>query len=223
MKINDQNQMLKSIQGVAGTIDLINGSSVNFPYMGKKKKSIEDIIEEEKDCDEEDFTASKCKICSEEIENLYTWYNLKPEYDDVDSATVCSLECLNTFRDRYDSYNYEIIEHDRCSAYFECKEIGNLRRMCERTSNKSYRDIMALSLTNYCEPAQAGIILSTHKLMKVLGDFSKQAEIQYQSSKEMIEQGAKESKRQFRTTTWMTILVIVLTAVNLVVTFLNFK
>ena len=37
----------------------------------------------------------------------------------------------------------------------------------------------------------------------------------------MMEQGAKESTKQFRITTWMTALVILLTVVNLVPTFFN--
>jgi len=78
-----------------------------------------------------------------------------------------------------------------------------------------------LNAVNHCEPAQAGTILSTHKLTETLRDFSKQTELQYQSNKEMMEQGAKESAKQFKITTWMTVLVIVLTLANLVPAFLN--
>lgn len=224
MKNNKQEEIWKSIQGMAGTIDTLKKSSANFAFMnpGKAKKSLDDIIEEEQnDKGDEDFTAHQCKICGVEIENLYSWYNLKPEYHGSDSVSVCSIKCLDAFREKYDSDNYEIIEHDRCSAYFECKETGNLRRKCEQISNKSYRDISAISLINYCEPAQAGIILSTHKLTETLKDFSKQTEEQYLSNKEMMEQGARESTKHFRITTWMTILVIILTIINLVPTFLN--
>ena len=63
--------------------------------------------------------------------------------------------------------------------------------------------------------------MSTHKLTEVLKDFSKQTEQQYISNKEMMEQGAKESAKQFKITTWMTVLVIILTVVNLVPTFIN--
>ena len=78
-----------------------------------------------------------------------------------------------------------------------------------------------MNAVNHCQPAQAGTILSTHKLTETLTNFSKQTEQQYLSNKEMMEQGAKESTKQFRITTWMTVLVIVLTLANLVPAFLN--
>lgn len=215
---------MKSLQGAAGITDALRNSAVKTAFFspGKSKKSVDDIIEEEQsDDDDKDFTADHCKICGEERESLYSWYNLKHEYNRSKSTSVCSIKCLDAFREQYSTDDYEIIEHYRCSAYFECKEIDNLRGKCERVQNKSYRDISTFSIINFCEPAQAGIILSTHKLTGVLKDISKQTEQQYLSNKEMMEQGAKESAKQFRITTWMTILVIILTVVNLVPTFLN--
>lgn len=215
---------MKSLQGVSGITDALRNSAVNTAFFspGKSKKSVDDIIEEEQgDDDDKDFTADRCKICGEEMESLYSWYNLKHEYNRSKSTSVCSIECLDAFREQYNADDYEIIEHYRCSAFFECKEIDNLRGKCERVQNKSYRDISTFSMINFCEPAQAGIILSTLKLTGVLKDFSKQTEQQYLSNKEMMEQGAKESAKQFKITTWMTILVIILTVVNLVTTFFN--
>ena len=224
MKNNKQEEIWKSLQGVAGITDVLRNSAVNAAFLNpqKPKKSVDDIIEEEQgDDDDKDFTADHCKICGEEMESLYSWYNLKHEYNRSKSTSVCSIKCLDAFREQYSTDDYEIIEHYRCSAFFECKEIDNLRGKCERVQNKSYRDISTFSIINFCEPAQAGIILSTHKLTGVLKDFSKQTEQQYLSNKEMMEQGAKESAKQFKITTWMTILVIILTVVNLVPTFLN--
>lgn len=74
---------------------------------------------------------------------------------------------------------------------------------------------------NHCEPAQAGTILSTHKLTEVLERFSDQANQQFLASKEMMVQSAAESAKQFRTTTIMTVLVIVLTIINLIPAFIN--
>lgn len=224
MKYNKQEKLWKSLYGVAGITDALRNSTVNAAFLssGKPKKSVDDIIEEEQNDDDKDFTSNQCKICGEEIENLYSWYNLKHEYNSSKSTSVCSIKCLDAFREQYDADDYEIIEHYRCSAYFECKEIDNLRRKCERAENKSYREISpSLIMSNFCEPAQAGIILSTHKLTRVLKDFSKQTEQQYLSNKEMMEKGAEESAKQFRITTWMTVLVIILTIVNLIPTFLN--
>lgn len=224
MKYNKQEELWKSIQSVAGITDAIKNSAVNTAFIrpGKSKKSVDDIIEEEQDDDDDkDFTADHCKICGKEIASLYSWYNLKHEYNRSKSTSVCSVKCLDAFREQYSADDYEIIEHYRCSAFFECKEIDNLRGKCERVQNKSYRDISTFAMTNFCEPAQAGIILSTHKLTGVLKDFSKQTEEQHLSNKEMMDQGAKESAKQFKITTWMTVLVIILTVVNLVPTFLN--
>lgn len=224
MKIDGREKIFKSLQGVSGITDALRNSAVNTAFFspGKSKKSVDDIIEEEQgDDDDKDFTADHCKICGEEMESLYSWYNLKHEYNRSKSTSVCSIKCLDAFREQYSADDYEIIEHYRCSAFFECKEIDNLRGKCERIQNKSYRDISTFSMLNFCEPAQAGIILSTHKLTGVLKDFSKQTEQQYLSNKEMMEQGAKESAKQFKITTWMTILVIILTVVNLVPTFFN--
>ncbi len=224
MKYNKQEELWKSLYGVAGISNVLRNSAVNAAFLspGKSKILVEDIIEEEQDDDDDmDFTADYCKICGVEIENLYSWYNLKHECDISKSVSVCSIKCLDAFREQYDADYYEIIEHDRCSAYFECEEIGNLRGKCERIENKSYKELSTSLLYNFCESAQAGIILSTHKLIEVLKDFSSQTEQQYQSNKEMMEQGAKESAKQFKVTTWMTILVIVLTIVNLVPTFFN--
>lgn len=214
---------MKSLKGVAGITGALRNSAINTAFFspGKSKKSVDDIIEEEQGDDESDFTDDHCEICGKEIESLYSWYNLKHEYNRSKSTSVCSIKCLDAFREQYSADDYEIIEHYRCSAYFECEEIENLRGKCERIENKSYRDLSTFPMVNFCEPAQAGIILATHKLTGVLKDFSKQTEKQYLSNKEMMEQGANESTKQFKITTWMTILVIILTVVNLIPIFFN--
>lgn len=219
MKNNKQEEIWKSLQGVAGITEVLRNTAFLNPQ--KPKKSVDDIIEEEQDDDDNDFTAEYCKTCGKKMENLYSWYNLIHEYNRSKSDSVCSIKCLDAFREQYNADDYEIIEHYRCSAYFECEEIENLRGKCERIENKSYRDLSTFSMSNFCEPAQAGIILATHKLTGALKDFSKQTGEQYLSNKEMMEQGAKESAKQFKITTWMTILVIILTVINLVPTFLN--
>jgi len=188
----------------------------------KKYHSPEEILDEDSDeFDRPDFSNWECKICGEQIEEGYFWYYLRHGRDESKSIAVCSNECLDKLikSGNYDSY--EIYEYSRCTAYHKCEEIGNLRGMCETVENKTYRSIIPIISRNHCEPAQAGTILSTHKLTEVLKDFSKQTEQQYLSNKEMIEQGTKESAKQFRITTWMTVLVIILTVVNLVPTFLN--
>ena len=130
MENNKQEEAWESLQGVAGITDVLKNTAFFNPQ--KSKKSITDIIEEEQDDDDNDFTDEYCKICGKEMDKLYSWYNLKHEYDRNKSVSVCSIECLDEFRKQYNADDYVIIEHYRCSAYFECEEIENLRWKCER-------------------------------------------------------------------------------------------
>lgn len=188
----------------------------------KKYHSPEEILDEDSDeFERPDFSSWKCKICEESIEDGYFWYYIRHDRDESKSVAVCSKECLDKLLKKGNFQNYEIYEYSRCTAYYKCEEIGNLRGICELVENKTYQSIFKLNAVNHCQPAQAGTILSTHKLTETLTDFSKQTEQQYLSNKEIMEQGAKESAKQFKITTWMTILVIILTVVNLVPTFLN--
>lgn len=199
------------------------GTSYASGYGSSKRKiSLEEILDEESD-DEEfpDFSDWKCKTCGEAVDENYSWYYLRHEIDGNKSVVLCSMKCLRKFLNDSNYSDFEIFEFSRCSAYFKCRDIDNLRRMCERVENKSYISISNLSIRNYCEPAQAGSILSTHKLTEVLQNFSKQTEEQYLSNKEMMDKGAEESSKQFKITSWMSILVIILTVINMVPAFIN--
>jgi len=168
-----------------------------------------------------DFSEWKCKICDEPIEDGYFWYYLRHRFNNEKSLAVCSKECLDKLIKSQNCSYYEIYEYSRCSAYYKCEEIGNLRGICETVENKTYQSIIPLISVNHCQPAQAGTILSTHKLTHVLEEFSKQTEKQYLSNKEMMEKGAEESSNQFKITTWMSVLIILLTIVNMVPAFIN--
>ena len=188
----------------------------------KKYHSPEDILDE--DCDDferPDFSNWQCEICGEPIEEGYFWYYLRYERDESKSIAVCSKECLDKLIKNGNYQDYEIYEYSRCTAYYKCEEIGNLRGICETVENKTYQSIMPLISVNHCQPAQAGTILSTHKLTEVLQNFSKQTEEQYLSNKEMMDKGAEESSKQFKIASWMSILVIILTIVNMVPAFIN--
>lgn len=188
----------------------------------KEYHSPEEILEEDEDeFERPDFSEWKCKICGKFIEEGYFWYYLRYERNVSKSIATCSKECLDKLVKNYNCSEYEIYEYSRCSAYFKCEEIGNLRNMCETVENKTYQSIFSISTYNHCEPAQAGVILSTHKLTDTLVDFSKQTEEQFLYNKEMMEKSARESSKQFRITTWMTILVIILTIANLIPVFIN--
>ncbi len=188
----------------------------------KEYHSPEEILEEDKEeFERPDFSEWTCKTCNDSIGESYFWYYLRHETDECKSIVTCSKECLDEFVNNHNCSDYEIYEYSRCSAYFKCKEIGNLRNMCETVENKTYRSIIPMVSINHCQPAQAGVILSTHKLTEVLMDFSKQTEEQFLSNKKMMKQSAKESSKQFKITTWMTVLVIILTIVNLIPSFVD--
>jgi hypothetical protein len=223
------NGKLKDLLGLGGlegfSIPKIKPVTPSFEAFNPNRKeyhSPEEILDEDNDeFERPDFSNWTCNICGESIEDGYFWYYIRDERDESNSIAVCSKECLDKLLKNGSYHDYEIYEYSRCTAYHKCEELGNLRGMCETAENKSYQSIIPLISRNYCEPAQAGIILSTHKLTEVLKNFSKQTEEQYLSNKETMAQGARESTKQFKITTWMTILVIILTIVNLVPTFLN--
>lgn len=230
---NDEHEDLERVLGIGGIREILKNTNVTKGILGNNiataaftnpkevKNSVKDIIDQENSGTEHNFVAYECEICGKEMDNLYSWYDLEHDEDDNRSVAVCSIKCLDDFRKNHNTNDYQIIEHNRCSAYFECEEINNLRGKCERVENKSYRETIGTFMYNFCEPAQAGIILSTHKMTGVLKDFSKQTEKQYLSNKEMMEQGAEESTKQFKITTWMTVLVIFLTILNFVPMFFN--
>ena len=182
----------------------------------------EEIINESVDeFERPDFSSWKCEICGNVIEEGYFWYYLRDQGQEDNSKAVCSSECLDQFVSNNDCFPYEIYEYSRCNAYYKCEAIGNLRGICELVENKTYRSVMPFASINHCEPAQAGTILSTHKLTEVLERFSEQTNQQFLANKEMMDQSAEESTKQFRTTTIMTVLVIVLTIINLIPAFTN--
>lgn len=223
------NDKLKDLFGNIGKFTVPNIEPLNmtpaYEMLDPNRKeyhSPEEILDEDSDeFERPDFSSWKCKICEESIEDGYFWYYLRHDRDESKSVAVCSKECLDKQLKNGNFQNHEIYEYSRCAAYYKCEEIGNLRGICELVENKTYQSIFKLNAVNHCQPAQAGTILSTHKLTETLTNFSKQTEQQYLSNKEMMEQGAKESTKQFRITTWMTVLVIVLTLANLVPAFLN--
>lgn len=164
-------------------------------------KTHEEIIEEELEYSKEpDFEKMNCKHCNSKVNNNFLWYYLKHLENEDKSIVLCSFDCLKEYSEfnNYKMYEYEIVEYTRCSAYFKCKEIGNLRYKCENKKSLTVKERFQPIITNFCEPGQAGIILATYRIHQILNEF------------------AKEGEKQFKITMWMTILVIVLTIINLV-------
>jgi len=171
----------------------------------QETKTIEEIIEED-NADEIDPLDATCFLCKEPIDGKYSFYQV----EDIGNSSlknhwICSVECLRSFKDRYpdEAYHCHVYEYWLCSAYYKCLEIGNLRRKCISKENRSIKDLRGLSLINFCEPGQAGIVLATYKIHETLEQFS------------------RESDKQFKITVWLTLLVIVLTFINLLPIIMN--
>lgn len=105
-----------------------------------------------------DFSEWRCVVCNNTIEDGYFWYYLRHQRDTKKSFVTCCNECLDEFVRTNYCDEYEIYEYTRCSAYFKCKDIGNLRNMCESVENKTYQSVIPFISSNHCEPAQAGVI-----------------------------------------------------------------
>lgn len=189
------------------------------------------------------FDSCYCKICNQSINGTYSWYYLCHIENKEKSFVLCSLACLKKYYDKNPSgiIEYEIIDYSRCSAYYKCKELDNLRDKCQQHENLTMVNILDKKIINFCESAQAGVILSTYKMNEILKDFSNQSQIhakesnealkasasqnkqQFKESVKMLEKSGIESKKQFKITFIMTILTIILTVVNILVAVLTYK
>lgn len=225
MGINDIKNALDKLSNWFPKIEPPSIPTMDYNVFDPNRKEYhppEEIINESaNEFERPDFSSWKCEICGNVIEEGYFWYYLRDQRQEDNSKAVCSSECLDQFVSKNDCTPYEIYEYSRCNAYYKCEAIGNLRGICELVENKTYRSVMPFASINHCEPAQAGTILSTHKLTEVLERFSEQTNQQFLANKEMMDQSAAESTKQFRTTTIMTVLVIVLTIINLIPAFTN--
>jgi len=167
---------------------------------------ITQAIDKEKSKDEKLYTNVKhddqCKSCGDKVSfSFYVAHNEETNR----SFTYCSVRCLELNKEKFSKYPKGLILYHfrRCSAYFKCLEIGNIRKMCVRKEVLSKNDNSML-LHNFCEPGQAGLILVTHKIheyMKVFG---------------------KSSEKQFKKTLILTIITIFLSILNFAPLISNF-
>lgn len=211
---------------------------------GIEHKSPKEIIEEEEGQDNLKIQNYHCKMCNSNVNaDKYFWYYLKHMEDENKSFVLCGLNCLKAYYDKNPNeiMQYEIIEYTRCTAYYKCKKLGNLRGKCQRHENLTVKNLFSINLINFCDPAQAGVILSTYKMNEILNNFSEenqrqakesnevlkasasQNRQQFQESVKMLKQSSEESKKQFRITSIMTILTIILTVVNIFIAILTYK
>ena len=131
---------------------------------------------------------------------IYTICSEEPKL--IECNNFCSTKCLDEFKKNNSDKleKYEFYEINRCSCYYDCKELNNLRYMCEKEKILNYEPgafFCNIQPKNFCEPANASIIkasINIHKEVKNL---------------------KKETTFQFKLTAAMTILVIILTLANI--------
>lgn len=125
---------------------LLENPAYNFnPYAEKEVESHKIIKDLSNDEDKKDFNGRICDRCGSKIDNTYHWFYLESKYSDKD-LIMCCYDCLKKLYDDKGSLDmYEINEYSRCTAYYKCKELGNLRNKCETGENLSYTSIMSLA------------------------------------------------------------------------------
>lgn len=179
-----------------------------------KSLTTEEALKDESDYCDERFKIDEhhCEICDSSLEDGA--YILKKSEK---TLYFCSTKCINQFKDNGNYINdYELFEVSRCASFKCCLELGNLRRMCEKTKSLTNIDfVSSLSGVNFCEPAVAGQIQVSYAIYKHL------QKVDEENSK-LSEENTKLNKRtQFLTivSTIMAVLTIVLTGISVVKSF----
>jgi hypothetical protein len=181
--------------------------SQNSLMYGGTKKSLKKVIE---DLNENAVYANSedtCATCTKKI-NGHTFYSLR-KYEEIEGSSednliecndFCSGSCLEAFSDKHEETieEYDLYEVRRCSCYYDCLDLENIRGICEREKRLDYESILfpSIPLHNFCEPADAGIIKASINIKKQL------------------DEGSKQNSFHFKLTATMTVLVILLTIFN---------
>lgn len=224
------NNIFKTFANLSNNIPKINvpdpGVISQFQNMtpnsvfGVTEKTHDEVIEKLSENDDiYDYNNVACTSCENLIEDYYSIFSLEPNDDYYNKEVFCSNNCLIAYieNNRSSMYAYDIYSHKRCTAFYKCEEMDNLRNKCSTSENLSVDDISRFLAVNMCESAQAGIILSTHKTYKVMEEFSFKTDKQLRVFDEVINSMSEESSKQFKINTNMTVLVIILTILNLIV------
>lgn len=201
--------------GFASMIDSLKNFS--SPFEGKHKSVIEVVEEVVKDGDNTFTFGEKCFHCNKPIDGFQYWSLRKYDYKKLDEdkepklieiKDFCSKKCLKDFKDKNSEEieNYEFYRVNRCSCYYDCEELDNIRGICERKERLDYEpglSLVSLHPHNFCEPSDASIIKASINIHKEIKELK------------------SETSVQFKLTAAMTILVIILTFANLYITLQN--
>lgn len=148
-----------------------------------------------------------CTQCKKELINSDLLALQKEEGMDEDDDPIvddeklfCSEACLNQYLEHNELTDYNLVKLSRCSCYYDCKEIDNLRKMCEREEQIERNTHPLLPnihlLTPFCNPANAGIIKASLALKK------------------QAEKSSRSSNIQFALNIFFTVIIILLTIGN---------
>ena len=200
-------------------LDFNTNTLPDLTFFDKKEIESKEIMSDlHKNKESIDFDKKNCDKCNSKIDGSFNWFYLISKSINK-NLVICCYDCLkNLYNENGTLDDYEIYQYSRCTAYYKCKELGNLRDKCQISENLSYTNTLSpLSSFNFCETAQAGIILASYKQYEIMNKFSKETNHNLASFNSMLKQFDIESSKQFKINLRLTILVIILTVVNLVI------
>jgi hypothetical protein len=148
----------------------------------------------------------RCTRCNKIIREYKLFALQRYDFSEVhytinDEKIFCSKECLDAFCENNEVQGYDKKILIRCPTYYECLEIDNLRRMCQRSEDITPVDTPFINLTprSFCDPANAGLVKSAILLHK------------------QAKKTARETNFQFKITLVLTVLIVLLTVMNILI------
>ena len=182
----------------------------------KKSKTTEEALKDECNYHKErfDIDNNNCEICEKKIND--GGYVLQ-RTEDNKNFYFCSSECINIFKSKGHPVNtFQLYKVSRCASYRCCLELGNLRRLCEKTESLTDINLLDnLNRINFCEPAVAGQIQASYAIYKHL------QRVDEENEKLSIENTNLNKRTQCLTiiSTIMAVLTIILTGISVVKNF----
>lgn len=156
------------------------------------------------------FDYEKCANCGRNIE--YSCYVLM-HHTSAEKMSFCCRQCLLSKKNDVDIDDFDLYEISKCASYDCCSELGNLRNMCVRKSKKNQKESISELICphNFCDPAAAGQIRASFKLLKFI---EKADAVSTKLNNESLKI-AKQSKILSLIMLGLTVITIFLTVLNL--------
>ncbi len=218
---NQLNKPVSILGTTSPTIKRFFNSRPNTPKVticdpNIEKRSKENFLDEinQKDTLPKIEKGDSCSICGAKVYDKHFWFY--EAYCDDKVLLACSNDCMTKLNEQHSNIRH-IDEITRCSAYFKCKSISNLRNMCQKSEVKVgtvSKFNFSFKSRNFCAPADAGLIMSSHKNIKVLADFHATSEANHKALMDFVGEADNKSTNQAKLTLGLTIFIIFLTIVN---------